>query len=241
VDVASEAGLHDIIYYGGVDRKRFILEVNGCGVAFYDYDNDGWLDLLVLNGSLLEGFEKGKEPTNHLYKNNRDGTFTDVTQQAGLIHTGWACSCCIGDYDNDGNDDLFITYWGKNALYHNNGDGTFTNVSERAGVAGDSKRWSAGATFIDYDRDGKLDLLVSAYVDVNLADLPEPGAGTNCLFKGIPVYCGPRGLKGTSNILYHNNGNGTFTDVSKQSGVLNPCGYYGMAVTTLDYNCRRSS
>ncbi len=118
VDVAAEAGLRDITYYGGVDRKRFIVEVNGCGVAFYDYDNDGWLDLLVLNGSLLEGFEKGKEPTNHLYKNNRDGTFTDVTRQAGLIHTGWACSCCIGDYDNDGNDDLFITYWGKNALYH---------------------------------------------------------------------------------------------------------------------------
>ena len=236
VDVGSDAGLRDIVYYGGVDRKKFIVEVNGCGVAFYDYDNDGWLDLLVLNGSLLEGFEKGKEPTNHLYKNNRDGTFTDVTRQAGLLHSGWACSCCIGDYDNDGNDDLFITYWGKNVLYHNNGDGTFTDVSERAQLAGDPKRCSAGATFVDYDRNGMLDLFVSAYVDVDLANLPTPGTGTNCIFKGIPVYCGPRGLKGTSNLLFHNNGDGTFTDVSKRSGILNPSGYYGMSVTTIDYN-----
>ena len=234
VDIAPQAGLRDVIYYGNIDRKKFIVEVNGCGVAFYDYDNDGWPDLLVLNGSLLEGFEKGKEPTNHLYKNNRDGTFTDVTREAGLLRSGWACSCCIGDYDNDGNDDLFLTYWGTNVLYHNNGDGTFTDVSERAGVAGDPKRWSAGATFIDYDHDGKLDLFVSAYVDVDFKELPVPGAGTNCIYRGIPVYCGPRGLKGTANILYHNNGNGTFTDVSRQSGILNPSGYYGMAVTTVD-------
>jgi len=236
MDVAAEAGLRDIVYYGGVDRKTYIVEVNGCGVAFFDYDNDGWLDILVLNGSRMKGFEKGKEPTNHLYKNNRDGTFTDVTQAAGLLRSGWAGSCCIGDYDNDGNDDLFITYWGMNVLYHNNGDGTFTDVSQKAGVAGDPKRWNAGATFVDYDRDGKLDLFVSAYVDVNLAELPVPGAGSNCSYRGIPVYCGPRGLKGTSNILYRNNGDGTFTDVSRKSGIVNPSGYYGMSATTLDYN-----
>jgi len=236
VDIAAKAGLRDIVYYGGVDRKTYIVEVNGCGVAFYDYDNDGWLDILVLNGSRLTGFAKGEEPTNHLYKNNRDGTFTDVTRAAGLLRSGWAGSCCIGDYDNDGNDDLFITYWGKNVLYHNNGDGTFTDVSEQAGVGGDPKRWNAGATFVDYNRDGKLDLFVSAYVDVDLAELPVPGAGTNCSYKGIPVYCGPRGLKGTSNILYRNNGDGTFTDISRKSGILTPSGYYGMSVTTLDYN-----
>jgi hypothetical protein len=235
-DIAAQAGLRDIVYYGGVDAKTYIVEVNGCGVAFFDYDNDGWPDLLVLNGSRLKGFEKGKEPTNHLYRNNRDGTFTDVTRKAGLERSGWACSCCIGDYDNDGNDDLFITYWGENVLYHNNGDGTFTNVTEKAGVGGDPKRWNAGATFVDYDRDGKLDLFVSAYVDVDLAELPVPGSGTNCTYKGVPVYCGPRGLKGTANILYRNNGNGTFTDVSRKSGILNPTGYYGMSVTTLDYN-----
>jgi len=236
VDVAAEAGLRDIVYYGGLEKKKYIVEVNGCGVAFFDYDNDGWLDLLVLNGSRLEGFESGKEPTNHLYKNNRDGTFTDVTREAGLLRSGWAGSCCIGDYDNDGNEDLFITYWGRNVLYHNNGDGTFTDVSERAGVGGDPKRWNAGATFIDYDRDGKLDLFVSAYVEVDLQELPVPGAGTNCTYKGIPVYCGPRGLKGTANLLYHNNGDGTFTDVSRKSGISNPSGYYGMTVTTVDYN-----
>src|SRR5258708_16788812 len=191
VDVAQRAGLKDPIVYGGIGATKYIVEANGCGVAFFDYDNDGWLDIFLPNGSRLEGFDKGKEPSNMLYKNNRDGTFTDVTREAGLIHSGWANSVCIGDYDNDGNDDLFVTYWGKNVLYHNNGDGTFTDVTERAHVGGDAGQSHSGCTFIDYDRDGKLDLFISTYVDANLAELPLPGKGANCAWKAGPVFAGP--------------------------------------------------
>ncbi len=236
VDVAREAGLRDIVYYGGIDNVKYIVEANGCGVAFYDYDNDGWLDIFVLNGSRLEGFPKGEEPTNRLYKNNRDGTFTDVTRKAGLVKSGWAQAVCVGDFDNDGNDDLFITYWGSNVLYRNNGDGTFTDVTAKAGVGGDPKRWNSGCTFVDYDRDGKLDLFVANYVEVNLAELPLPGKGSNCSWKGVPVFCGPKGLKGTTNILYHNNGDGTFTEVSKPAGIVLPGLYYGMTPVVTDYD-----
>ena len=222
--------------YGAIGATRYIVEANGCGVAFYDYDNDGWLDIFAPSGSRLEGFEKGKEPSNRLYKNNRDGTFTDVTRDAGLVHTGWANAVCVGDYDNDGNDDLFVTYWGKNVLYHNNGDGTFTDVTEQAHLGGNPKQWHAGCTFIDYDRDGKLDLFISTYVDADLAELPLPGKGSNCTWKGVPVFCGPRGLKGTRNYLFHNNGDGTFTDASETAGILKPSGYYGMTSTTVDFN-----
>ncbi len=236
LDIAKEAGLTQEIIYGGVDKVNYIVEANGCGVAFYDYDNDGWLDIFILNGSRIGKFEKGSEPINRLYKNNRDGTFTDVTQKAGLGHSGWADAVCIGDYDNDGYDDLFVTYWGKNVLYHNNGDGTFTDVTDRAGVGGDPKRWNSGCTFIDYDRDGKLDLFVSNYVDLTLAELSLPGEGINCTWKGVPVFCGPRGLKGSQNILYRNNGDGTFTDVSKASGIADPSGHYSMTAAVIDYN-----
>ena len=236
LDVAHTAGLRDPVVYGGVAATKYIVEANGCGVAFYDYDNDGWLDIFLLNGSRLEGFAGGSAPSNRLYKNNRNGTFTDVTREAGLVRSGWANSVCIGDYDNDGNNDLFLTYWGENVLYHNNGDGTFTDVTKQAGLRDDPRQWHAGCTFVDYDRDGKLDLFVSTYVDVDLAELPLPGKGVNCTWKGVPVFCGPRGLKGTRNYLFHNNGDGTFTDVSQASGILKPSGYYGMTATTADFN-----
>jgi hypothetical protein len=236
VDIAHAAGLTHETIYGGVEKANYIVESNGCGVAFYDYDNDGWLDIFLLNGSRIDGFATGDNPINHLYRNNRDGTFTDVTEKAGLAHSGWASAVCIGDYDNDGFDDLFLTYWGKNVLYHNNGDGTFTDVTEKAGVGGDPKRWNAGCTFVDYDRDGKLDLFVSNYIDVDLKELPLPGRGTNCTWKGVSVFCGPRGLKGTQNILYRNNGDGTFLDVSKSSGITNPSGHYSMTASVIDYN-----
>ena len=234
VDVAREAGLTETVFYGGVEQVRYIVEANGCGVAFYDYDDDGWLDVFVLNGSRLDGFPDGAEPTNRLYRNNRDGTFTDVTADSGLGRSGWANSVCIGDFDNDGHDDLFVTYWGQNVLYRNNGDGTFTDVTDDAGLGGFPDRWNAGATFIDYDRDGYLDLLVTNYVEVDLARLPLPGQGSNCEWKGVPVFCGPRGMKGTKNYLYRNNRDGTFTDVSEDAGIHNPHGYYGMTAVVAD-------
>jgi enediyne biosynthesis protein E4 len=235
VNVAKESGLNAKTIFGGEHKNKYLLETTGCGVAFYDYDNDGWLDIFLVNGSRLEGFPKGQEPTSHLFKNNRDGTFTDVTAKAGVAHSGWGQGVCIGDYDNDGYEDLFVSYFGKNVLYHNNGDGTFTEVSEKAGVAGNGKRWNTGCAFVDYDRDGKLDLFVANYIDLDLATAPVPESGP-CLYKAVMVACGPPGLKGGKNILYHNNGDGTFTDVSEASGILNANGTYGLGVLTADFD-----
>jgi hypothetical protein len=235
VNVAKEAGLNAKTIFGGEHKNKFLLETTGCGVAFYDYDNDGWLDVFLVNGSRLEGFPKGQEPVSHLFKNNRDGTFTDVTLKAGVARSGWGQGVCIGDYDNDGFEDLFVSYFGKNALYHNNGDGTFTDVSEKAGVAGDAKRWNTGCAFVDYDRDGKLDLFIANYIDLDLATAPLPESGP-CLYKGVMVACGPPGLKGGKNILYRNNGDGTFTDVSAASGILAANGTYGLGVLTADFD-----
>jgi len=235
VDVGRSAGLNAKTIYGGEHKNKYLLETTGCGVAFYDYDNDGWLDIFLVNGWRLEGFPSGEEPTSHLFKNNRDGTFTDVTAKAGLVHHGWGQGVCIGDYDNDGHDDLFVSYFGKNVLYHNNGDGTFTDVTDKAGVGGNGKRWNTGCAFVDYDRDGKLDLFVANYIDLDLATAPVPESGP-CLYKGVMVACGPPGLKGGKNILFHNNGDGTFSDVSETSGILSANGTYGLGVLTGDFD-----
>ena len=236
LDVVKGSGLDLETTYGGVGKNKYLLETTGCGLAFYDYDNDGWLDVFFVNGWRLEGFPKGHEPHCRLFKNNREGTFTDVTRGSGLEHrTGWGQACCVGDYDNDGNDDLFITYYGQNVLYHNNGNGTFTDVTERAGLIqpGPKTRWNSGCTWVDYDRDGHLDLFVANYVDFDLKTAPLPEEGP-CTYKGIVVACGPPGLLGGKNILYHNNGDGTFTDVSEKAGMWNAIGTYGLSVAASD-------
>jgi hypothetical protein len=240
VDAAQRAGLTAPTIYGGVERKRYIIETNGCGVAFFDYDNDGWVDVLLLNGTRLEGFSqgvsRGQAPTIRLYRNDRDGTFTDVTVHAGLRREGWGSAVCVGDYDNDGREDLYLTYWGQNVLYRNQGDGTFADVTQKAGLGTKGTRWGSGCTFVDYDRDGLLDLFVANYLKFDLASAPEPGKGANCTWKGVPVNCGPKGLPTDTNLLYRNNGDGTFRDVSETSGVGKVQGRYSMTATTTDYN-----
>lgn len=233
-DVAKQAGLTQPVIYGGTENKSYIVEVVGCGVAFIDYDNDGWVDLLVLNGSRLEGAPTGT--TNRLYKNNRDGTFADVTAKAGLVRTGWASAVTVGDYDNDGFEDLFITYYGHNILYHNNGNGTFSDVTRQAGLSQVPVRYGSGCTWVDYDRDGRLDLFVANYLNTTLEELPKPGENADCTWKGIPVNCGPRGLPTGFVQLFHNKGDGTFSDVSKSSGVSAASGSYPMGVVAADYD-----
>ena len=216
-DVAAKAGLTAPIVYGPAERMDYILESMGCGVAFIDYDNDGWLDIFLLSGTRREGPVEGA--SNRLYKNNRDGTFTDVTARAGLTRQGWACGVTIGDYNNDGLDDIFITGWPQNILYRNNGDGTFTEVTKAAGLIHPDNRWGTGCTWVDYDRDGRLDLFVSNYVVFDFDKIPPAGKDPRCNFKGVPVNCGPRGLVAERPMLFHNNGDGTFTDVTARSGV----------------------
>ena len=234
-DVAREAGLHAPVIYGGIESKKYILEANGCGCAFIDYDNDGWMDIFLLSGTRLEGDPPGA--TNRLYKNNRDGTFTDVTEAAGLKAAGWANGVCVGDYNNDGFDDLFCTYYGQNRLYRNNGNGTFTDVTKEAGLfSANATRWGAGCAFVDYNRDGHLDLFVSNYIQFSFKHAPVPGEKSTCNWKGIPVNCGPRGLPPGRHLLYRNNGNGTFTDVSKEAGIDVATESYGMTVVAADFD-----
>ena len=231
-DTALAAGLREPVIYGGVETKKYILEATGCGCAFFDYDNDGWMDIFILSGTRLTGDPPGA--TNRLYKNNRDGTFTDVTQKAGLTAVGWASGVCVGDYNNDGFEDLFCTYFGQNRLYRNNGDGTFTDVTKTAGLWNEQPRWGAGCSFLDYNRDGHLDLFVSNYVRFSFEHAPVPGENVNCNWKGVPVECGPRGLPTGRHSLYRNNGDGTFTDVSKEAGVASATESYGMTVVAAD-------
>jgi enediyne biosynthesis protein E4 len=234
VDVSHEAGLRESVIYGGTQSKKYILESTGCGCAFIDYDNDGWMDIFILSGTRLEGGPEGT--TNRLYKNNRDGTFTDVTDKAGLRRIGWAAGVCIGDYDNDGFDDIFCTYFGENVLYRNNGNGTFTDVTKAAGLLTGEQRWGAGCSFVDYDRDGHLDLLVSNYVRFAFEHAPVPGQNSSCSWKGVPVECGPRGLLTGKHSLYRNNGDGTFTDVSERAGINRATPSYGMTVVAADFD-----
>ncbi len=234
-DIAEKAGLTAQNIFGGLDTKKYIIETTGTGVAIFDYDNDGWPDIFLVNGTKLEGFPAGQGPTNRLYRNNHDGTFTDVTAKAGLTATGWGQGVCVGDYDNDGWEDLYVTYYGKNRLYHNQ-HGVFTEVAEKAGVAGSGKAWGTGCAFVDYDRDGHLDLMVANYVDFDLSTAPAPGERPTCIWKGVPVMCGPRGLPGAKNILYHNRGDGTFEDVTTKAHIDRTDGHYAFSVSTLDFD-----
>jgi hypothetical protein len=248
-DITARAGLSNARNVSGsADNKRYLVEEMGCGVALFDYDNDGWLDILLVNGSTFDA--AAPKATSYLFHNNRDGTFTDVTRKAGLTFAGWGQACCVGDYDNDGFDDLFISGWGRNALYHNNGDGTFTDVSSKAGVADAAGRWGAGCCFLDYDRDGLLDLFVANYVRFDREQAPLPGDSLYCRYSQIAVPCGPQGFAGGSNVLYRNRGDGRFEDVSERSGIAlprgapgpfvrenwRPTGSYGMGAAAADFD-----
>jgi enediyne biosynthesis protein E4 len=237
-DIASQAGLSALNVYGGDTHKEFIIETTGNGAIIFDYDNDGWPDIFLPNGSTVEGFagDKDQAPTGHLYHNNHDGTFSDVTSRAGLARPGWGQGGCVGDYDNDGYLDLLVTYWGQNVLYRNNGDGTFTDVTAKAGLKTAHDEWSTGCSFVDFDRDGKVDIFVVRYLDFNYDSVPRPGQGRWCQWKGINVMCGPRGLRAGANALYHNNGDGTFTDVSQKSGIPNTAPCYGFTSLTADFD-----
>jgi hypothetical protein len=243
VDVAQQAGLRDEIVYGGLERKRFIIETNGAGVGLVDVDADGWLDVVLLNGTRLQdgarrerSWPRDAAPVNRLYLNRRDGTFRDVTATSGLARTGWASAVCAGDFDGDERLDLFVTYFGDNVLYRNLGGGRFEDVTARAGLPTGGRRWGSGCALVDYDRDGRLDLFVANYLAFDLERAAEPGEGVNCLWKGVPVNCGPKGLPTDTNLLFHNEGGGRFADVSVPSGIAAVTGRYPMtgAATDLD-------
>ena len=237
-DIAAKAGLTQWHHQMGLPNKRYIIESIGSGVALLDYDNDGWMDIYLVNGSTQAAMD-GKTPPPHaaLFHNNHDGTFTDVTAKSGVANDRWGFGVAVGDFDNDGWPDIYVTNFGKNRLYHNNHNGTFTDVAEKAGVT--LGNWSTGATWGDYDGDGKLDLFVPGYVHYDLKAQPSDSDGlplTFCSYRGVRTYCGPRGLPGESDHLFHNNGDGTFTDVSEKSGVSDKAGYYGLSSVFIDVN-----
>jgi len=231
-DITKAAGI--TFRHVASPEKKYLIESMSGGVAMFDYDNDGWMDIYFVNSLSVDLAKAGGKSKSILYHNNADGTFTDVTDKAGIGDVGWGMGAAVGDYNNDGFDDLYVTCFGGNHLYKNNGNGTFTDVTKAAGVS--DGRWSTGAAFVDYDNDGKLDLFVANYVEYDLNHLPEFGKDKTCLYKGIAVQCGPRGMKGSGDSLFHNNGDGTFTDVSKQAGVSDPHGFFGMGVYCSDFD-----
>jgi hypothetical protein len=233
-DVAAEAGLTALDVSGSADNKQYILEATGHGVTIFDYDNDGLMDVFLVNGTTFDAKTPG--PPSHLYHNKGGLKFEDVTEISGLAATGWGQGACAADYDNDGRKDLFVTYYGHSVLYHNEGGGKFRDVTKEAGLLGAAVRWDTGCTFFDYDLDGKLDLAVTGYIDFDKSKVPKPGAGGFCVWKGLPVMCGPRGLPTGRHYLFHNEGNGKFRDVSEPSGVAKRAGCYGFTITASDFD-----
>ncbi len=236
LDIAGQAGLVLPNTYGSRERKDYILETTGNGVAILDMDGDGWNEIFIANGTTLDAAGRGHGPLPQLYKNDGSGHFVEVTEKAGLTKAGWAQGVCAGDYNNDGAPDLLVTYYGQNVLYRNDGKGKFTDVTAEARLPTTGTRWGSGCAFLDYDKDGRLDLFIANYVDLDLKKTPKPGSNPNCFWKGLPVMCGPRGLPPAKNILYHNNGDGTFTDVSQRAGILRPGGRYGLGVVAADFD-----
>jgi hypothetical protein len=234
-DIAVEAGLTAVNVSGEKNTKNYIVETTGNGVAIFDYDNDGLMDIFLVNATTLD---KKDHSTSHLYRNLGNLKFEDVTAKAGLDGVAWGQGVCAGDYDNDGNRDLFATRWGHSRLYRNTGKGSFTDVTEKAGLQAANVRWDTGCSFVDYDLDGKLDLAVAGYVNFDITKVPKPGSGGYCEWKGMPVMCGPRGLPAATNHLFHNDGDGKFSDVSEASGIGKPTGCYGFTVVAsdLDYD-----
>ncbi len=233
VEVSGQAGIKLKLVSGGLEKRYIIEAKGGGGVGWIDYNNDGFPDLFLVNGSTLENWKRGDSPPSYFYRNNRDGTFTDISDGSGLSHTGWGMGVCVGDYDNDGYDDLYVTYYGGNVLYRNNGNGTFTDVTDRAGVRGHG--WGTGCAFGDYDNDGHLDLYVANYLNIEIGGLGEPGSAPNCTYRGIGMFCGPLGLAGGRDTLFHNNSDGTFSDVTERAGI-DPNSYYGLGVVWGDFN-----
>lgn len=233
-DIARISGLTASTTFGGVHRSDYILESTGTGVAIFDYDGDGANDVFIANGTTLDA--GGRGAPSQLYHNDGSGHFTDIATRAGLTRVGWAQAACAGDFDNDGHPDLLVTYYGRNALYRNLGNGRFEDVSGHSGLATAGTRWGSGCTFVDYDRDGFLDIFIANYVDFDLAKAPRPGSSRNCDWKGLAVWCGPHGLPPGHNVLLHNNGDGTFTDVSEKAGILAPGGRFGLGVAAADFD-----
>jgi enediyne biosynthesis protein E4 len=237
-DITVQAGLSGWVHKMGTPQKKYIVETNGSGVCLVDFDNDGWLDIYLVNGSTFNALDGKEEPPHAaLFRNNHDGTFTNVADKAGVNNDRWGYGCSVADYDNDGWADIYVGNFGKNRLYHNNHDGTFTDVAEKAGVAVDN--WTPGSAWGDYDGDGLLDLYVSGYVhyDQALVDaLSKDESNSACLYRGVGVNCGPRGLPGEADHLFRNNGDGTFTETTVKAGVEDKSKYYGFAAIFVDIN-----